>query len=313
MSLINKMLKDIDQRSSTDQEAKPQLLNQVRAVKRSSKDSSRFIVLSLLGASALGLAAYYLSDQFLKPAVQSGALTAGVGVTPPAPPIAPASVPASTPAGQITAAADSPQTTTASTASVTPFNSVGSSGGAVTGDAADVTEAQKIISLTRDWAAAWSAKNFIAYIGFYSEQFSPANNLSRDQWAESRRARIARPASISVQLSDIAAEKLTDNQFAVRFNQRYRSDNFSENSEKTLIWQQANNDWKIVREDVNQTAVTAAAREAIPRPQAAPKETNVTAATVVASPPRTQIQPSATEKDFNLPNVSKTARASDWP
>ena len=235
MSLINKMLRDIDQRSSADQENKSPLIHQVRPVKGGASNPARFMVLGILGASSLGVAAYYLSDQILKPVLQSDSSPASpVSISPAVPPTQ--SAPAAAPAAAVVASAD------------------------VASNAAE----QEITSLTRDWAAAWSAKNFIAYIGFYSDQFSPAGSMSRDQWAESRRVRIARPTAISVELSNIAVEKLSDNQFAVRFNQRYTSDNFSETLGKTLIWQRSNNDWKIVREDVNQAVIAAVPKESAP-------------------------------------------------
>jgi MSHA biogenesis protein MshN len=286
MSLINKMLKDIDQRSSTDQENRPPMLNQVKAVKRSSSDSSRFIVFGLLGASALGLAAYYLSDQLLNTRPKSEMPAPVVTIAPAVP------LPAPAPLVNATAASDATATNSGTSAVIAVSPPIA------------LSAEQQVTSLTQDWAAAWSAKNFTAYIGFYSDQFSPTNNMARDQWAESRRVRITRPASISVALSNINAEPIADQQIRVRFTQRYASDNFAETSEKILIWQRTNMDWKIVREEVNQAPVKVAAQEAAIQQQARPKPAPVPLASVTNNPSRA-------EENIKLPSMTKTPAAAE--
>lgn len=105
--------------------------------------------------------------------------------------------------------------------------------------------AQDLVTL---WASHWSAKNYDAYIAMYSSQFKGANGEDYRQWAEIRRSRLNKPGPISVRLSNIQVESLSEGQIRVTFDQRYTSSNYSDLVLKELIFVSESSDWKIITE-----------------------------------------------------------------
>jgi tetratricopeptide (TPR) repeat protein len=120
------------------------------------------------------------------------------------------------------------------------------------GGAGDTIEAKLpdlLIGVTRSWAEAWSAKDFDAYLGFYSSRFEPQSHSSISEWRESRRPRIVKAEKILVQVSDFKVRPVSDNEVEVRFRQRYESGALKVNSFKTIVWVQENSGWKIRKEE----------------------------------------------------------------
>jgi len=106
---------------------------------------------------------------------------------------------------------------------------------------------------TKDWAAAWSAKDVPAYLAFYVDNFRPANRMSNKRWKAQRKQRLTKPKQIQVAISGISIriknEKLAD----VSFTQRYRADKYSDKVIKTLTYKKVDGDWKI-RAEVSRKA-----------------------------------------------------------
>lgn len=102
---------------------------------------------------------------------------------------------------------------------------------------------------TRSWAEAWSAKDFNAYLGFYSESFEPQSHASIAEWRQSRRPRILKAESIMVEVSDFKFRQLSEKEVEVRFRQRYESGALKVNSLKTITWVQEGSGWKIRKEE----------------------------------------------------------------
>lgn len=118
--------------------------------------------------------------------------------------------------------------------------------------AASADEAKLIelfAGLTRSWAEAWSAKNFDAYVGFYSSQFEPQSHASIAEWRESRRPRILKAEKIMVQVSDFKVRPVNSKEVEVRFRQRYESGALKVSSLKTIVWVQEDSRWKIRKEE----------------------------------------------------------------
>jgi MSHA biogenesis protein MshM len=105
-----------------------------------------------------------------------------------------------------------------------------------------------VLEKTKQWAAAWSAKDFDAYLGFYSEEFKSSDHPTRDAWAEFRKPRVLKDGPIDVQLAEIKIRPAANNQVRVDFEQRYDSATLNVVSPKTLVWAKEGNDWKILRE-----------------------------------------------------------------
>jgi len=99
----------------------------------------------------------------------------------------------------------------------------------------------------RDWAAAWSAKDFTRYQAFYSPTFSPTQ-VDRSQWLADRQRRVTKPGEIRVEVLNVEATALSATQVETRFEQAYQSANYTDRSAKTLTWELAGGTWQIVRE-----------------------------------------------------------------
>ncbi len=101
------------------------------------------------------------------------------------------------------------------------------------------------------WAEAWSQRDVDKYLLFYSDRFVPDDGLSRRQWNRHRRLRIASKKSIDVALTDFRIS-LEGRRALVSFRQSYRSDTFQDVVKKQLTFERAADDWKIVRENIEQ-------------------------------------------------------------
>lgn len=100
------------------------------------------------------------------------------------------------------------------------------------------------------WAAAWSQQRIKEYLAFYAEDFAPAENASREEWERGRRQRVAAPGFIEVEI-DRSTLRVVENgprEASVIFVQRYRSDRYRDEVEKTLDLVKVAGDWRIRRE-----------------------------------------------------------------
>ena len=53
------------------------------------------------------------------------------------------------------------------------------------------------------WVSAWKSKDAAAYLSHYAPDFQPARGLSREEWIEQRRQRLAKPGDIDISIADI--------------------------------------------------------------------------------------------------------------
>jgi pilus assembly protein FimV len=119
-----------------------------------------------------------------------------------------------------------------------------------------------IQAMVTEWAKAWSARNVERYLGFYAPAFKPPGGQSRAAWETLRRARVSGPSSIEVSLSDIKIVRRDDSRAAVSFHQRYRSDRYQDETDKTLELVRDGERWRIVEERVGSVAAKAGAAAA---------------------------------------------------
>ncbi len=97
------------------------------------------------------------------------------------------------------------------------------------------------------WAKAWSAQNVEGYLAAYAADFRPANGVSRSRWAATRRERVAAPARISVEVSELEVA-LKEDTARASFVQSYSSDTMSDRVRKTLTLVREGDAWKIAGE-----------------------------------------------------------------
>jgi hypothetical protein len=106
-----------------------------------------------------------------------------------------------------------------------------------------------LIERVKNWAQAWSGKDFASYTEFYSPQYR-ATFDSHDQWVKHRRQRIMRPGSIRIEVSDIQIKWRSDNRAIIDFTQAFDSARYSDRVVKRLGFNRADTEWKITEERV---------------------------------------------------------------
>ncbi len=110
----------------------------------------------------------------------------------------------------------------------------------------------EVLKAVSGWAQSWSKKDADGYLSHYAKSFKAPKGQSRADWEKVRRARIAAPKSISV---DIDSPKVTmqgNDRASVAFRQNYRSDVLKANSRKTLVMVKSDGRWLIEEETSNQ-------------------------------------------------------------
>lgn len=100
------------------------------------------------------------------------------------------------------------------------------------------------------WAAAWSAKAYVAYAGFYAPSFVPADGSSRANWARQRAQRLAKPDRVQVEVRNFRLNEVAKDVFVAEFEQRYSSDGYKDRTLKVLQWVKTGGEWLIEREAV---------------------------------------------------------------
>jgi tetratricopeptide (TPR) repeat protein len=105
-----------------------------------------------------------------------------------------------------------------------------------------------VLKATKEWAAAWSAKNSSKYIAFYSKEFKAPGGDSRSAWETQRKQRIAAPKSIHVEVLDAKVKVADDKHASVSFKQTYRASHLNVVSTKTLNWVKTEGQWLIAEE-----------------------------------------------------------------
>ena len=113
-----------------------------------------------------------------------------------------------------------------------------------------VTPAQSAtiaVQRLQDWAAAWMNHDVSQYMGFYGPDFKPLKG-SKPAWIADRRRLVGKPGPISVTLTNVQTQALTDTRVETSFDQAYTSSNFKDTMHKVLVWDRVGSEWKIVGE-----------------------------------------------------------------
>ncbi len=133
---------------------------------------------------------------------------------------------------------------------------------------------EELTNRVNDWASAWRHKDYDNYMNFYAANFAPENAMSTDAWQKQRKARLATPGKINLELSGV--EVTCDGDKAVaKFKQDYSvttyklkkskddlgcqvcnakrvaTKGFADVVDKELRFEKQANQWKIVQELVN--------------------------------------------------------------
>ncbi len=98
------------------------------------------------------------------------------------------------------------------------------------------------------WGAAWSEQNVTQYLANYSADFKTPNGQSRRQWETLRRSRLTRPRYINIDIDYQRFEFVETNVVDAFFRQSYRSNTYSDLTDKVLRMRKEGSDWKILIE-----------------------------------------------------------------
>ena len=106
-----------------------------------------------------------------------------------------------------------------------------------------------LIEQVKNWASAWSDKNFADYTEFYAQDYR-GSFPSHSAWIDYRRKRIVRSEEISVEVDNIQIKWLSDARAIVDFKQAFDSPGFSDRVSKRLVFSRFGSQWKITQEQV---------------------------------------------------------------
>ncbi len=102
----------------------------------------------------------------------------------------------------------------------------------------------------RKLASGWVEQEVSRYLDYYSPDYTSDNYNNHQAWAKSRDRSLTRPSYIRIQLDDVQVVPLTPQTIQVTFWQAYESNTFKDRVRKKLVWQNQNDQWKIVQENV---------------------------------------------------------------
>jgi tetratricopeptide (TPR) repeat protein len=114
--------------------------------------------------------------------------------------------------------------------------------------AAAAQDQDEVLKAINGWAKAWSDNDVNGYLAHYASDFQAPKGVSRSDWESQRKARIAKPRKIQV---DIESPKVSFNEngrVTVTFRQHYRSDTLTVTSAKSLVMVKAGDKWLIQQE-----------------------------------------------------------------
>jgi tetratricopeptide (TPR) repeat protein len=108
----------------------------------------------------------------------------------------------------------------------------------------------EVLSALNRWAQAWSENDVTGYLAHYATDFKTPNGESRSNWEAQRKARIAKPRKIQVDVDSPKVVFSESGRVTVTFRQHYRSDALNVTSTKTLVMVKAGDKWLIQQERV---------------------------------------------------------------
>ena len=106
-----------------------------------------------------------------------------------------------------------------------------------------------LIENVRNWAKAWSNKDFAIYTASYASGYRD-KFATHAQWIKHRRGRILRPGEIRVEVADFAVEQRDADTATVDFTQAFTSPSYSDRVVKRLEFKRISAQWKIASERV---------------------------------------------------------------
>jgi len=99
------------------------------------------------------------------------------------------------------------------------------------------------------WMSHWISRDVVAYLRWYSADFTPAFGASRSAWETQRRTRLTNARRIALQMQAVRTEPgPSPNTQWLHMVQHYQSATYSDVTEKSMLWVQTPDGWRILRE-----------------------------------------------------------------
>jgi ketosteroid isomerase-like protein len=116
--------------------------------------------------------------------------------------------------------------------------------------AAPADNADEVLRFVNSWAKAWASNDIPGYLAHYSPDFQPPRGMSRSAWEAERKARIAKPRRIEVEVNSPRIKFDEKKRAVVTFRQHYKSGALDVTSNKTLVMVRNGDRWLIQQERV---------------------------------------------------------------
>ena len=108
----------------------------------------------------------------------------------------------------------------------------------------------EVVKALNGWAKAWSSNDVAGYFGHYAADFKTPKGESRGDWESQRKARIAKPRKIQVNVESPKVVFNDNGRVTVTFRQHYQSGALKVASTKTLVMVKSGDKWLIQQEKV---------------------------------------------------------------
>ncbi len=106
----------------------------------------------------------------------------------------------------------------------------------------------EITEFLDNWEKAWETVDADQYIRFYDENFE-SEGRNRDWWYQDKKDKFTNINTINVKISNVNNYSMKEDQWIVRFHQRYTADNYKDYGIKTMVIEkQDDGGFKIINE-----------------------------------------------------------------
>lgn len=113
----------------------------------------------------------------------------------------------------------------------------------------ETSDETAVKDLLSKWRSAWAQRDVANYLGTYSKDFQPADGSSRGTWAASRARKVAEGAPITLDIHQLAFDRIDNDHFKATFLQDYAAGTYRETARaKTLLIAREGNEWRIIEE-----------------------------------------------------------------
>lgn len=106
---------------------------------------------------------------------------------------------------------------------------------------------EQLIQAIKNWASAWSNKDFKNYVKAYTDNYKGGKSNHR-AWKEYRRSRVLRAGEIEVNIGNIHIKSRNDQRAIIDFEQAFKSPTYRDKVIKRIILTKQGNLWKINQE-----------------------------------------------------------------